>query len=266
MSLTTPASKLFTGELPLLSSDSYGPVSSGEDVAIRLKTFLLPEEAPAPQPGQFYLVSPFGEGSGVTFPAVVVHFDAPSRHLKLAAYSSGLEQEDPPTDALFFSEPEGFEPDPWLAGPLGHGIVLPPEPMPIGLLACGPQGVVLDGFARSLSEDVDLTACWVRDAGSDEATPPPGHPFTPFHSTTLDEALEELEWAEWIAVAGPKAFLKEVQQRLSGTDQVLRAYFGSDFGGCGVGACLLCPVKTQNGYARQCADGPVFDLRELVFE
>lgn len=38
--------------------------------------------------------------------------------------------------------------------------------------------------------------------------------------------------------------------------------------GCGVGACLVCAVKVERGgkeqMLRACADGPVFDIRELV--
>lgn len=33
---------------------------------------------------------------------------------------------------------------------------------------------------------------------------------------------------------------------------------------CGVGACLGCMVKTQNGLMRACVDGPVFQFKELV--
>jgi NAD(P)H-flavin reductase len=35
---------------------------------------------------------------------------------------------------------------------------------------------------------------------------------------------------------------------------------------CGVGACLGCTVKTARGNRRCCADGPVFNAEELVFD
>jgi len=35
---------------------------------------------------------------------------------------------------------------------------------------------------------------------------------------------------------------------------------------CGVGACLSCAVKTKTGFKRVCADGPVFDSREIAWE
>ncbi|MDR0558494.1 MAG: dihydroorotate dehydrogenase electron transfer subunit [Treponema sp.] len=34
---------------------------------------------------------------------------------------------------------------------------------------------------------------------------------------------------------------------------------------CGVGACLGCAVKTASGNKRCCADGPVFNAREVIF-
>lgn len=40
--------------------------------------------------------------------------------------------------------------------------------------------------------------------------------------------------------------------------------------GCGLGACLVCACKTRvpegSAYRRVCADGPVFDLAEVMFE
>lgn len=33
---------------------------------------------------------------------------------------------------------------------------------------------------------------------------------------------------------------------------------------CGFGACLVCACATQKGYVRTCADGPVFNINEVV--
>jgi dihydroorotate dehydrogenase electron transfer subunit len=35
---------------------------------------------------------------------------------------------------------------------------------------------------------------------------------------------------------------------------------------CGVGACLVCACATLTGNKRVCADGPVFDAREVVWD
>lgn len=34
---------------------------------------------------------------------------------------------------------------------------------------------------------------------------------------------------------------------------------------CGLGACLGCSIKTTQGYKTTCYDGPVFDIREVIF-
>jgi NAD(P)H-flavin reductase len=35
---------------------------------------------------------------------------------------------------------------------------------------------------------------------------------------------------------------------------------------CGVGACLGCTVATVKGNRRCCADGPIFNAEEVLFE
>lgn len=35
---------------------------------------------------------------------------------------------------------------------------------------------------------------------------------------------------------------------------------------CGLGACLGCSIRTTKGYKTTCYDGPVFDIREVIFE
>jgi NAD(P)H-flavin reductase len=35
---------------------------------------------------------------------------------------------------------------------------------------------------------------------------------------------------------------------------------------CGVGACLGCTIKTINGNRRCCADGPIFNAKEVIFD
>lgn len=35
---------------------------------------------------------------------------------------------------------------------------------------------------------------------------------------------------------------------------------------CGIGVCLGCAVKTKKGFQRVCKEGPVFNMKEVVFE
>jgi NAD(P)H-flavin reductase len=64
---------------------------------------------------------------------------------------------------------------------------------------------------------------------------------------------------------GPVAMLKTVKE-LCGKAS-LPCYISMDKKmACGVGACLGCTVKTINGNRRCCADGPIFNAREVVFD
>lgn len=63
---------------------------------------------------------------------------------------------------------------------------------------------------------------------------------------------------------GPNAMLKEIS-KLAGKRNI-RA-FGSleEHMSCGVGSCYGCVIKTKQGYKRVCKDGPVFELKEIIW-
>jgi len=67
-----------------------------------------------------------------------------------------------------------------------------------------------------------------------------------------------------IFACGPKEMLKEIAK-------ISKKYNISSFGsleenlGCGIGVCLGCVIKTKSGYKRVCKDGPVFNLKEVVW-
>jgi dihydroorotate dehydrogenase electron transfer subunit len=69
---------------------------------------------------------------------------------------------------------------------------------------------------------------------------------------------------DFIAACGPQPMLQAVQKIALAegiTGQLsLEAHMA-----CGVGACLGCTCKTNQGYKRVCADGPVFLLQEVVW-
>lgn len=68
-----------------------------------------------------------------------------------------------------------------------------------------------------------------------------------------------------IFACGPEGMLRALQKTLPPlTDRPIQVAVEQRMG-CGVGACLGCMVETAAGYQRACADGPVFELRELVF-
>lgn len=72
---------------------------------------------------------------------------------------------------------------------------------------------------------------------------------------------EDLSSTDTIYSCGPQPMLRYVQGfgELVDTELSLEAYMG-----CGLGACLSCVCKTQEGdYARVCKDGPVFNAKEV---
>lgn len=72
-----------------------------------------------------------------------------------------------------------------------------------------------------------------------------------------------------IATCGPTPMMKAVQNICLEHDIRGQASL-EEYMGCGIGACLVCncKIKIRNGFAyrRVCADGPVFDIREVIFD
>jgi dihydroorotate dehydrogenase electron transfer subunit len=72
-----------------------------------------------------------------------------------------------------------------------------------------------------------------------------------------------------IYACGPAGMIRELQRLLSGTAISCEVSLEERMA-CGVGACLGCAValRTASGgseYRRVCHDGPVFDIREILF-
>ena len=64
---------------------------------------------------------------------------------------------------------------------------------------------------------------------------------------------------EVIYLSGSKRLMKLVKE------MGIRSYVSlEERMGCGLGACLTCPVMTVNGYKRVCKDGPCFDVKEVI--
>ena len=69
---------------------------------------------------------------------------------------------------------------------------------------------------------------------------------------------------DYIAACGPKGLLKAVQN-LSAETGIPAWISCEEFMACGMGACAGCAVPlAAGGYARVCADGPIFKAEEVV--
>lgn len=65
-----------------------------------------------------------------------------------------------------------------------------------------------------------------------------------------------------IFACGPKPMLKALKDVVIDTNIPVFVSMEERMG-CGFGACLVCTCKTKSGNKRVCADGPVFDIREV---
>jgi len=91
-----------------------------------------------------------------------------------------------------------------------------------------------------------------------------------FHGFVTDLLVKVLERRRLkdvtLFACGPKEMLKSLAQ--IALEKKLKAEASlEEFMACGVGACLGCAVKLQDGeYRMVCKDGPVFRLNEVVFD
>ena len=68
-----------------------------------------------------------------------------------------------------------------------------------------------------------------------------------------------------VCACGPKPMMKVVADKCAAA--AVPCFVSMDQRmACGVGACLGCTVRTVNGNRRCCADGPIFDAREIIFD
>lgn len=68
-----------------------------------------------------------------------------------------------------------------------------------------------------------------------------------------------------VCTCGPQAMMKTVAQKCAAVGVPCFVSMDQRMA-CGVGACLGCTVKTLSGNRRCCADGPIFDAREIIFD
>jgi len=67
-----------------------------------------------------------------------------------------------------------------------------------------------------------------------------------------------------IYTCGPRPMMADVQ-RVAAKYGLPAQASCEEVMACGLGACLGCVIKTTRGYQTVCQDGPVFDLREVIF-
>lgn len=164
-------------------------------------------------------------------------------------------------------------------GPLGNGFTLHPWARHL-LMVSGGSGIAP---LVALSEDAvarDLSVVLLFGArSSDRVYPsellPPEVEYTVatddgsagHHGLVTDLLPEYLGWADAIFACGPRPMflsILEVMRRANSNKPVQLSL--EENMACGVGACFGCAVETRGGEMKSvCADGPVFEMRELAW-
>jgi dihydroorotate dehydrogenase electron transfer subunit len=80
----------------------------------------------------------------------------------------------------------------------------------------------------------------------------------------FEEVARDLEPSTRAYCCGPPAMIEEAARIARWADLRCEALL-EEIMACGVGACRGCVVETRGGYRAACSDGPVFDVRDLVF-
>lgn len=179
---------------------------------------------------------------------------------------------------------EGVEVD--LIGPLGRGYTLPPSPSPGPIVLLG-GGVGVASLYALWSRLKDRNVSILVGAKTKDDI------LWPFHDPSIKEALRiatedgSLGWKGTVLdlfltfvrenrkerplhiyACGPMGMLKGLSDLTRSESMVVEASLEARMG-CGLGACWGCVVKTTDPvmpYHRVCKEGPVFDLKKIVWE
>jgi len=166
--------------------------------------------------------------------------------------------------------------------PLGGAFTIPPPGTPVVLIAGGVGVAPLLLFAKELADagrphpvlyfgggiSADLTLEYVSEF------PAEIHPATVdgscgFHGNVVDLAMSERVSKDTCVYAcGPVPMLKALVEMLPQEVPIEASL--EEIMACGIGACYGCGVRVDGSGADSvklaCRDGPVFDLRQIIFE
>jgi len=75
------------------------------------------------------------------------------------------------------------------------------------------------------------------------------------------------EHADWIYACGPKAMLQSMSKQMKRCRITKPAQVSLEVRmGCGTGACYGCSIRTLRGMRRVCKEGPVFDIKDIIWQ
>ena len=214
-------------------------------------------EGPAPDPGQFYMLTAaerWGGGDGrAPVPAAGVQRDeAPRRR---ASTSCSKTSAPAPTGCAELGPGDEL----LILGPLGKGFQ-PPREGRRPVLVGGGVGIAPLAIWGDALEDA-TTLLGFRDAAHAQgaALIPQARVITDEDGFVTDLLRHELPGHVEVYACGPPPMLDAVAAMCAehGVPGQLAMESGM---ACGFGACFGCVVPTKDGYVRLCVDGPVIEV------
>jgi dihydroorotate dehydrogenase electron transfer subunit len=174
-----------------------------------------------------------------------------------------------------------------MIGPLGNGFSLPPLPSSNDIILIGGGVGIVSLY--SLAEVLESQKLFVFMGGKTKDDILCEEDFKKLNASKMFTATEDgslgykgtvidlflyqkkrFKWNKplYIYCCGPVEMLKEMARVVKFKGVVCQASFEARMG-CGFGACWGCVVKTNDPktpYQRVCKEGPVFNLKDIVWE
>ncbi len=250
------------------------PILSNEEVApgIHLLWVEAPAIAAAAHPGQFVMVR-CGEGGELLLrrPLSIHQVEPSSSPSKLALLFAVVGKG---TRWLALQRQSTLD----LLGPLGHGFSLGPPAQGRLLLIAGGIGIAPLAF---LARQALSQGCRVRLLTGAPTTSPLYLDFPAGKGLDLVSVTEDgsrgrkgmatdfiadfLPEADQVFACGPLEMYRAMATQTPALDKPVQVSLEARMG-CGLGVCFGCTIKTTSGLKQVCRDGPVFELKEIVWE
>ena len=247
-----------------------GPHRAGRALASNLIYLHCPEIACEAKPGQFIMVR-CGDENFLPRPFSV-------------------HQTTKSDIALFFAVLEGGKGSQWLSrqqdneaidifGPLGKGFIISEESKNLLLVAGGMGLAPLCFLAQQAVREKRSVNLILGAAISPLYTESPENLLPPrinvdiatedgsrgYHGKVTDLIPNYIHWADQIFACGPAGMYRTMAQMPELKNNPVQISLEIMMG-CGVGVCYGCTIKTRSGLKQVCKDGPVFEMKDIIWE
>jgi dihydroorotate dehydrogenase electron transfer subunit len=166
-----------------------------------------------------------------------------------------------------------------LVGPSGNGFTIDPAANKL-LLIAGGIGIAplrfLAEFALLQGKDVTLLLGARTKSGiiPDNLLPAGAKVVLATEDGSLGEkdtiiniVPEYIDWADQLFACGPKAMYQALDKQMKTYPRERNVQVSLEVRmGCGTGICYSCSIKTQQGMKRVCKEGPVYNIRDIIWQ